>query len=94
MTGTPLFHNLSRVKILPKAAVQEKKATLRGMFEHHIDFHKKRLSGVKKRDKYYSLTLKPLFFVDFQQSLSCPSPVKVIECVRFQKISKDRKSVV
>ena len=51
MTGTPLFHSLSRVKILPKAAVQEKRATLAGIFELHTAFHGKRLSGVEKRDK-------------------------------------------
>ena len=51
MTGTPLFHNLSRVKILPKAVVQEKKATLGGIFERHTGFQGKRLSRVEKRDK-------------------------------------------
>ena len=50
MTGTPLFQSLSRVKILPKAAVQEKKANLGGMFERHTSFHGKRLLGVEKRD--------------------------------------------
>ena len=49
--GTPLFQNLSRVKILPKVAIQEKKATLGGMFKRHTGFHGKRLSGVEKRDK-------------------------------------------
>ena len=48
MTGTPLFHSLSRVKILPKAAVQEKNATLRGIFECHTSFHGKRLSGSRR----------------------------------------------
>ena len=51
ITGTPLFHSLSRVKILPKAAVQEKKATLGGIFEYHTAFHGKRLSRAEKRDK-------------------------------------------
>ena len=45
MTGTPLFHNLSRVKILPKAAVHEKKATLGGILECHTGFQGKRVSG-------------------------------------------------
>ena len=50
MTGTPLFHNLSGVKILPKAVVHKKKATLGGIFERHTSFQGKRVSGVEKRD--------------------------------------------
>ena len=45
----PLFHKLSIVKICPKVAVQEKKATLGGIFERHTCFHGKRMPGVEEK---------------------------------------------
>ena len=41
ITLMPLFHNLSTVKILPNAALQEKKATLEGILDLQIIIHGK-----------------------------------------------------
>ena len=83
---TPVYHKFSVVKFLPNEIVHEKKATIGGTFEHHTGFQGKEMSRVEKRERQNSLTLKFLFLVGFQQSLSCPSPLRGKELIKSRKV--------
>ena len=53
-----LFLKLSKVKIFPKAAVHEKKATLEGTFDRHTSFQGKDVPIVKEREKVVTMHFK------------------------------------
>ena len=79
----PLFHKLSVVKILPNAALQEKKATLGGILDLQIIFHGKWI-------ELEPPTSRPLLLFSFQHIMS--SPLTITEDEYIKSINQSKES--
>ena len=81
----PLFHKLSVVKILPNAALQEKKATLGGILDLQIIFHGKWI-------ELEPPTSRPLLLFGFQHIMSSPLTITEDEYIKSINQSKESSS--
>lgn len=86
------FLRLSTIRILPRAADHEKKATIEGVWVRYTLFRGNRLPSEQAKELKKDLTLNNPFLEETHHSLSARSLLTIVECNTWKKEAKTSTS--